>query len=298
MTGIMLTRDGKDAEAIGSSGVSASVLAPSAPYRLVAARHGLMLVNENDLYMGQAYLTYGECCEIEIQFLLSLVKVPGLLIEVGANMGVHTVPMARALRKRRLLALEPQRIVFQQLCANLAWNGLRNVTALPYAAGAKTGAVEIEMPDYMRSGNFGAASLAPAPGAARENVQCVRLDDLVSAESERVGLIKIDVEGEELSVLQGAEALVERSRPVLYVENDRVERSRDLIHWLWERKYRLWWHLPPLFHAGNIRGVMEDRYPQLRSVNMLCLPRESAMRVEGQEEILDAEWHPVLCSAR
>jgi FkbM family methyltransferase len=264
------------------------------PYVLVAARHGTMLVNRNDVYMGQAYLAYGECCELETRFLLSLLRVPGLVIEVGANMGVHTVPMARALSGRRLLALEPQPVIFQQLCANLALNGLMHVTALPYACGSATGAIRIETQDYLRPGNFGAASVGfPARATASETiVQCVRLDDLVPPDGEAVGLIKIDVEGMELEVLQGARGILERSRPMLYVENDRVERSAELIGWLMEREYRLWWHLPPLFHAGNLRGLEEDRYPGVCSFNMLCLPRGSPMQVEGQAEILDPLDHP------
>ena len=42
------------------------------PYKLVQSRHGWMLVNPNDAYLGQAILQYGECCEIEVAFLLQL----------------------------------------------------------------------------------------------------------------------------------------------------------------------------------------------------------------------------------
>jgi hypothetical protein len=123
-------------------------------------------------------------------------------------------------------------------------------------------------------------------------VQCVRLDDLAAGEP--VGLIKIDVEGAELEVLRGCEAILQRSRPLLYVENDRAGRSPELIRWLWEREYRLWWHLPPLFNPRNRRGLTENLYPGICSFNMLCLPRESPMRVEGEQEIVDAGHHPAL----
>jgi len=269
---------------------SAASLMPI-PYTLVETRHGRMLVNPNDIYMGQAYLNYGECSEIETQFLLSLLQAPGVVIEVGANMGVHTAPMARALGRRRLLALEPQRVIFQQLCANLALNGLDNVTALPYAAGAAPGVAAIELPDYRRPGNFGAASLEAAAGGATEWVQQAPLDALVG--EERVGLIKVDVEGAEIDVLRGAAHILRRDRPVLYVENDRVERSAALIRWLWQKEYRLWWHLPPLYNPHNLRGVAENRYPEICSVNMLCLPRGSSMTAEG-DEIVDESWHPTM----
>ncbi|MBO2969087.1 FkbM family methyltransferase [Burkholderia pseudomallei] len=55
-----------------------------------------------------------------------------------------------------------------------------------------------------------------------------------------VRLLKIDVEGFELQVLQGAQKTLAKHRPVLYVENDRVELSSVLIEFLWGQGYRLW----------------------------------------------------------
>jgi hypothetical protein len=52
--------------------------------------------------------------------------------------------------------------------------------------------------------------------------------------SEKVGLLKIDVEGYELRVLKGSRALIQRPRPLLHVENDRVEHSQELIEWIGE----------------------------------------------------------------
>jgi FkbM family methyltransferase len=265
------------------------------PYELVATRHGTMLVNRNDVYMGQALMLYGECCEIELQFLLTLIRQPGLIVEVGANMGIHTVPMGAQLasESRTLFAFEPQPVIFQQLCANLALNGLMNVRALPYACGSENGPLMFETPDYFNIGNFGGTSMHNSLPASsrRELVQCVRLDAILAEGT--VGVIKIDVEGHELEVLKGSEGILERCHPLLYVENDRIEKSPALIQWLLEREYRLWWHLPPLFNPENFRGVPENCYPGTRSFNMLGVPRSSKIPVEGSMEILDCNDHPL-----
>ncbi len=271
----------------------------AAPYELTATRHGTMLVNRNDVYMGQALMLYGECCEIELQFLLTLIRRSGLIVEVGANMGIHTVPMGAQLAKenRMLFAFEPQPVIFQQLCANLALNGLTNVRALPYACGSENGPLMFEVPDYHSIGNFGGASMHSSLPASsrREVVQCVRLDAIV-AEGE-VGVIKIDVEGHELEVLKGSEGILERCHPLMYVENDRIEKSPALIQWLLDRDYRLWWHLPPLFNPENFRGVPENCYGNIRSVNMLGVHRSSKVPVEGPMEILDCDDHPLVRKA-
>jgi FkbM family methyltransferase len=266
------------------------------PYELAETRHGMMLVNRNDVYMGQALLLYGECCELESRFLLSLLRNPGLVIEVGANMGIHTVPMARFLagQGRTMLAFEPQPVIFQQLCANLALNGLMNVKALPFACGRQSGVVTIETSDYRSPGNFGAAGVSPeavAHNARSETVQCVRVDDLVT--DGPVGLIKVDVEGFEQQVLEGCERILARCRPLLYVENDRLENSASLIQWLFDHDYRLWWHLPPLFNPENLRGVRQNAYPGVVSLNMLGVHKSVAIPLKGMAEIVDAHEDPM-----
>ena len=266
------------------------------PYSLVQSRRGWMLANLNDVYMGKAMATYGECNELELALLLVLAQNPGMVVEVGANMGIHTVPLARALRERRrqVVAFEPQPVVFQQLCANLALNGLMNVTAWPYACGEEPGFVTFPRPDYLKTGNFGGVAMsnsAPAGGYGSVQAPCVRLDDMLP--SERVGLLKIDVEGFELRVLKGSRALIQRSRPLLYVENDRAEHSQELIEWLWEMGYNLWWHTPPLFNPQNFFGVANNIYGTMASLNMLGVPREVSIVAPAQLiKVEDSTYHP------
>lgn len=112
----------------------------------------------------------------------------------------------------------------------------------------------------------------------------VTLDAYLDAPS--VALIKIDVEGMEGEVLAGAAALIARDRPLLYVENDRTERSAALIAQLFALEYRLFWHLPPLFNPDNYRGEREDLFPGIVSVNMLGVPRERDAELVGFREVL------------
>jgi len=263
------------------------------PYQLVRARQGWMLCNVNDFYMGKAICTYGECCEIEAQFLLRLASFGGMVVEVGANMGIFTVPLAKFLagQGRRMLAFEPQPVIHQQLSANLALNGLMNVTALPYACGAETGSVTFPAPDYLRPGNFGGISMGVQALPAGVHVPCVRLDDMT--EGQQVGLIKIDVEGFELNVLKGATAVIQRCRPIIYLENDRVDHSRSLIEWLWATGFKVWWHAPRLFNPNNYFGVTENLYSDVASFNMLAVPSERAGEIPELPLVTDSGFHPL-----
>jgi FkbM family methyltransferase len=262
--------------------------------QLVQTRHGWMLANPNDFYLGRALIEYGECSELESAVLRQLLVQPGIVVEVGANIGVHTIVLAREAQARRqvLVAFEPQPVIFQNLCANLAANGLRNVLAWPYACGATAGTLHFAQPDYDAPGNFGGISMQTEAAADTLPVPCVRLDDVLR--SHTVGLLKLDVEGFELNALLGAEETIARSRPVIYVENDRLDRSQALIEWLWSKEYRMWWHLPPLFNSGNFFGRTENIYGRVVSCNMLALPRELEMEIDGFVEVTDSEAHALM----
>ncbi|WP_205962428.1 FkbM family methyltransferase [Paraburkholderia phosphatilytica] len=262
------------------------------PYVLVDTRHGTMLANRHDEYVGQALIQYGEYAELETQLLLQCANRPGTVVEVGANIGSQTVPLAKAAKAAGadVVAFEPQPFLFQNLCANLALNAVDNVTAWPFACAAQEGTVWFQHPNYQRTGNFGAVSVHEQALENGVQVPCVRLDDRVRERT--VQLLKVDVEGFELQVLQGAREVLANHRPLLYVENDRVANSAALIQHLWGQGYRLWWHITPLFNPQNFRGNAENRYSNLCSVNMLGVPKESSLVLKGFEEIVDANVHP------
>src|SRR3954469_8060635 len=88
-------------------------------------RHGPMLFNINDKYIGRSLELYGEFSEPEITLLTSYLRPTDTVVEVGANVGAHTVPRAQAVSGGgEVVAFEPQRLIFQTLCANLALNSI------------------------------------------------------------------------------------------------------------------------------------------------------------------------------
>jgi FkbM family methyltransferase len=263
------------------------------PYVLVDTRYGPMLANRRDAYIGRALIEYGEYSELETQFLRQLIDRSGTIVEVGANIGSQTVALAKAARAAGgdVVAIEPQPFVFQNLCANLALNALDNVTAWPVACAAQAGTVWFERQDYQRPGNFGGVSVQADAMAGGIQVPSVRLDDLLRGRNVR--LIKVDVEGFELQVLQGAAETLANNRPILYVENDRVAQSASLIEYLWGQGYRLWWHITSLFNPQNFRANADNCYPRLSSFNMVGVPQELDLTFQDCEQVVDAAAHPL-----
>ena len=278
-------------QALGA--VSQKIVPLSAVNYLVHGRHGWFVANGNDFYLGYALMRYGEYAEQEGVFLASLLRTGDNVVEVGANIGSHTVGLAQKVGQQgRVIAIEPQPVIHQYLCANLALNSLFNVTTHNCGCGASEETLTIPPIDYaaQTQQNFGGVSLLRSQEGIP--VKVFPLDQL-AGELPSLRLLKIDVEGMEGEVIKGASDLISRFRPCIYVENDRVEKSRALIEQLMAHDYRLWWHIPGLFNPENHFGEQENIYGNVASFNMLCLPREVQAQVEDLVEITDSSFHPL-----
>ena len=144
------------------------------------------------------------------KFLLSRLHAGGVFVDVGANIGVFTVPAAlRAGPKGVVLAIEPAPAIAGYLRRNIVLNGLKNVRVKQCAAFERN---EDELPFYHApTEHFGMEALAAQFHDSPISVPGRTLDDLLAEEQlARVDLIKIDVEGFEASVLQGASQLLKR----------------------------------------------------------------------------------------
>lgn len=253
-------------------------------------RHGLMMYNVNDQFIGRSLDLYGEWCEPEAFVLGQVIKAGDVVLDVGANIGTHTVFFAKAVGPRGLVAsFEPQRLVFQTLCGNVALNGLTNVTCLLSAVGKERGQVRFPAVDPRVAFNFGAIAACKGGAAgAGEAVDVVPIDELRLG---RCALIKVDVEGMEADVVAGARETIARCRPALFLENDTVERSRQVLEAVRSVGYKAFWHIASYFSAKNFFGNEQNVFGRFQpEANILCVPEEcpftGLMPVEG----LDDDW--------
>ncbi|MFC1673967.1 FkbM family methyltransferase [Pseudomonadota bacterium] len=253
----------------------------NAHMRMKACRHGPMLYNTNDTYIGRSFDLYGEYAESEMGLLANFVKPGMLALDVGANIGAHTIFLAKTVGPQgHVLAFEPQRQVFQNLCANVALNALGNIVTFHAGVGDQPGTAVVPHPNYQTQGNFGGVSLGGEHGG--ENIQIMSID--------QVGLpalhfMKIDVEGMETSVLKGATQTISAYKPVLYVENDRKDKSPELLAYIFSLGYRAYWHTAPLYNSANHANNPENIFGSTISLNLLCFPAEVSQNIEGLPEV-------------
>lgn len=186
-------------------------------------RHGSMFVPDNDA--GQYWWLANTGASPEDEFIEAICEIlddrpKGTAVDVGANFGCWTLALAK--HAHAVVAIEPQACCRDLLVKSLVLNSIRNVKMIYAAAGSEAGTISIPSLDIDQASNFGGVSVAvphhEQPSAPLCDVAMVRLDDVLRGEP--VSFIKIDVEGYEANVIDGARATIERCKPVLFIEMD------------------------------------------------------------------------------
>lgn len=222
---------------------------------------------------------YGEWCEGEVNLFRLLLSPQANVVEVGANIGMHSVPLSQLCSEGRIYCYEPQRVLFQMLCANAALNQRINVHARQCAASDVSGWGELEVGDYETAWNYGAYSVEKGFSAEaaytgrieREPLRLVALDEDVFLQGlTELALLKIDAEGFELKVLTGARRLIEHLRPCLFIENNARESFSALVDEVRCLGYDCYWYCSSRYRPENFNRSFW-KIPGT-DVNMLCMP--------------------------
>lgn len=189
---------------------------------ICVARDGFLFVAQPAVPLGWHIAFFGTY-EPEVRDVFrAVLPAGGVAVDVGANVGWHTVLMGSLVGSGgRVLAAEPNPSVRARLEDNVRLNRFRHVEVLPYAIADAEGALEFFGPDACDpwSGNGYVAQGAPIGRPDTIRVEARRVDTLLAATGvKRLDLIKIDVEGFEWRVLQGAEQSIAQFRPHIVFE--------------------------------------------------------------------------------
>ena len=207
-----------------------------------------------------------EYCPALLTFCRSVLKEGDIVLDIGANIGAVTVPLAGMVGKSgHVIAVEPQPLVSRVLNANLAINGRWNATVMNAAMGDRMGTVTVPILDPEKPNNYGGLGLDDFRGGAA--VPMVTVDSLALR---RLDLMKIDVEGHEMTVLEGAGDTLARCRPVVIAEAEIGTLADDLVAWAPGHGYRPHW-LTTQYTTRATEGIWRDCV----SIDMVLWPEES-----------------------
>ncbi len=275
-----------------------------APPERCAALPEVCLVRDGSLFFTRLALPLGwhlgffGSYEPELRAIMrAVLPVGGTAIDVGANAGWHTLLMARLVGPQgRVLAVEPNPSVREHLRRNIAINRLGQVEVVGSALGEAQGTLNFVAPDAEHpasgSGHVVADDAAP-PDAVR--VPATTLDSLAAEQRlDRLDLVKIDAEGFEWPILQGAQTSIARFRPYIIFEFDQVyaARGRDsgrLFAAFFQR------HNYRLFAVGRNWAELIDNETWPDNANIFAQPLPADMPADSK---LQAQPHPAAASVR
>jgi FkbM family methyltransferase len=221
-----------------------------------------MIVHRNDQHfsnnqgygVGYQILNASSFDLNEVNFALSVLQQKILLagegvvaIDCGANIGVHTIEWARFMNAHgEVIAFEPQEKIYYALCGNIAINNCFNVTAKHAAVGKHAGELAIPKLDYTTPYSFGSLELNRSQKnefiGQEVNYDLTESVPLVSIDSlklNRLDFIKIDVEGMEEDVLEGAKISIEKFKPAMIIEVIKSNKN-NLEKFLRDRGYEVY----------------------------------------------------------
>ncbi len=245
--------------------------------RVRRCRYGPMAFIRHDSYIGRSLDLYGEFSAGEAEFFSQVIRPNQWVLDVGANIGAHTVLFAQKVGPNGgVVAFEPQRVIHELLSTNLMLNGLLNVSPRHAAAGSKEGTLRVPAVNYGVEGNYGCLGLGKYTEGEPVPIEVIDHLGLPACH-----FIKIDVEGMELEVLKGATETIRKFKPIIYVENDRVENSSSLISFILGLDYDLYWHMTPYFKAQNFYENPDNQFTGIVSINMIGLPKDHPLKLQG-----------------
>ena len=263
-------------------------------------KHGFFSYYSNDQYIGKSLSEYGEWSEAEVILLTQLLSTNENIIEVGSNIGTHTIPLAKQVSNGGLVyAIEPQYQNHKLLLKNIKDNDLKNVEIIKVAISSKQGEAYMNTFDENVTSNYGDSKIFNSNFENAESVPVKTLDQLFYnevREKKSIKLIKCDAQGQELNIILGSRKIIDMHKPFLYLENDDIDTSKSLIEEIKKMGYIIFWHLPPLFNPNNFLKNNKNIFKNIISYNMFCIHHTSKVKLNNQWkklEITDSSYHPL-----
>ena len=208
----------------------------------------------DDKYIGQR-IALKKYERYETALINSQINPESICVDVGANIGYYTLLMAS--RAKKVYAIEPDKICFDILRKNVEKNNLKNVVLLNMAASDKK-----EKKYLVRDKkNLGNSRISETRnGKLDTNILADTLDNILINE-QYISLIKIDTQGWETRVIEGAKKIIKKYEPIMFLEYTPGEyKDNKMIDFL-KNNYRNIWSINdfaevpwPIFWGVKILG--------------------------------------------
>jgi FkbM family methyltransferase len=217
----------------------------------------------NDLFIGRSIKYYGEYTHKEVELLAKMITKDSVVYDIGGNIGYHTVAFASMARE--VHSFEPNNKNFHLLEKNT--ESLDNVYLYNCAASNVDGISYISDYDPEGMGNFGKCEMVVG-----EHGQICRTFCIDSLTLPPPTMMKIDVEGHELKVFQGAAKTIAAHRPVIFYEAMHGSGFDEIYDFLTALGYKLYWFPVFNFNPENFKGNSHNIFMNSGVINIIAAP--------------------------
>jgi len=233
-------------------------------------RVGTLAVYKNDVVISYALRLYGEYCHAEVEIMSNFLDKDSLYIDVGTNIGYHILGVHKNTNCK-CLGFEPHPkhfAVASYNCQNY------NDIALINAAISDT-SDDITLTDFDETviQNYGEVKIPDNDELPTITTPSIVLDNLSLS---GCTLIKIDVEGNEMRVLRGAEKTIDKFKPVILYEAMDVDVWAECVSFMKQKGYKQYWVISktdPLTDTFKPRTEIKP-FGDSSVPNVLCIPEE------------------------
>lgn len=230
-------------------------------------KYGQLYAYINDLTISRSLFLYGEYSEKELTISQLYLKDNSTIVDVGANIGVHSIAYSTLSPNGKVFSFEPNPTHYEVLQANIELNNKPNITAFNLAISNTVGESFISDFDEHEGENYGTTHLAD--DGIKTTVST--LDSIID---EHVDLIKIDTEGYEPHVIDGAKNLIEKYMPTIILEFHHLENQPAMIKTLFDHGYDCYWLPVRNFEVHNYKTNPVNLFASSGVINILAISKD------------------------
>lgn len=250
---------------------------------IVSTIYGRMHIIDADKTVSHALDLYGEWAADEINLLAQIISPNMCILDVGAFIGTHSLAFSKFAGKTgKVYSFEPRKEIFAVLAENLSINDCKNVTALNIGLAEKEQNSDLHSIDLNELVNFGGLSLDSDSFSLNSDTYQIHISTIDSLGIDKIDVIKLDVEGMERRVLDGAVETISRDRPIVFCECNSLSAGYAIFEFCQTRQYDTYGFLASAYNPNNFNAIKENIFGAAKELALLLVPREKVAETIGK----------------
>ena len=255
-------------------------------------KHGDFAYLKNDTIIGRSLDFYGEYAEAELALASQLLRSGNKVIDVGANIGLHSIFYSKIVgNEGEVYAFEPRHLNYFFLVTNLTLNNAFNVQHFKAAVGTEK---PLYLPINKVDDKINHGALKTTSTESDDNFEKCAVFKLDDVGLDYCNLVKVDVEGNEVDVLKTGEQMFSTMRPFIIAECQ--QNQKEILQFIKDIGYECYWVPSPNFNPENYFESKECIFDDIESVisNIFAYPKELDIDITNLTKVkgINDKWKP------